>query len=193
MLRFTLLRSSSSPTVQWSRWTTTSARVGYNATTTSGRATFSLSKPLFSAVRKQADSELNVECLISRDVETICVKGRARSICAIYSVAVQKTGGPQGSFVELARARSRRRADLFRREFLLSTCHRAHPSRQKTEPPRAPGLHHAGCQHHTIRASAILIIANTTLGPIDHWWSFYVWITMPAFPFVTPLLTLSSY
>lgn len=58
------------------------------ATTTSGRATFSFSKLPFPAERNKAESELNVECLILSDVETICVKGRAGSICAIYSVAV---------------------------------------------------------------------------------------------------------
>jgi len=56
--------------------------------TTSGRASFSLSRPRFSAVRKKADSDLNVECLISTGVVTVRVKSRAGSMCAVYSVVV---------------------------------------------------------------------------------------------------------
>ena len=78
------LRPSSSPTVWWSRWPTTSACVGYTATTTtSGRASFSLSKPPFSAVRRKAESDLNEECLMSTGVVAVRVKARAGRMCAV--------------------------------------------------------------------------------------------------------------
>ena len=99
----------------------------------------------------------------------------------------------------------------FRGEFLLSTYHEltlrarrlnthgrlTFATRGVTTTPDA-----------TIRASAILIIANTSIlvdlltrtrhmvahiwAPIDHcqWWSFYVWRTIPALPFVTHFLTV---
>ena len=39
-------------------------------------------------MRKKADSDLNVECLISTGVETVRVKGRAGNMCAVYSVVM---------------------------------------------------------------------------------------------------------
>ncbi len=83
------LRLSSSRTVWWSRWAITSAWVGYTATTTaSGRASFSLSRPSFSAVRRKAESDLNVECLMSTGVVAVRVEARVGRICTVYRVVV---------------------------------------------------------------------------------------------------------
>ena len=94
----------------------TSACVGYTATTTtSGRASFSLRRPPFSAVRKKADSDLNEECLISTGVVTVRVKGRAGSMCAVYSVVVGIGKAEDGRSARVVcracKSAARRRAD----------------------------------------------------------------------------------
>ncbi len=81
------LRLSSSPAVRWSRWATTSARVGYTATTTaSGRTSFSFNRPPFSAVRRKAESDLNVECLMPTGAVAVRVKSRAGRMSTVYRV-----------------------------------------------------------------------------------------------------------
>ena len=110
------LRLSSSPTVRWSRWATTSACVGYTATTTtSGRASLSLIKPPFSAVRRKAESDLNVECLMSTGVVAVCVKARARRMCTVYRVVVGIGNADEGRSASVVRkackSAARRRED----------------------------------------------------------------------------------
>jgi hypothetical protein len=110
------LRLSSSPTVRWSRWATTSPWVGYTATTTaSGRASFSLSKPPLSAVRRKAESDLKVECLMSTGVLVVRVKTRARRMCAVYNVVVGIGNADDGRSASVVRrackSAARRRAD----------------------------------------------------------------------------------
>ena len=113
---FRRFRSSSSPTVRCGRWATTSACVGYTAmTTTSGRASFSLSRPPFSAVRRKVDSDLNVECLMSTGVVGVFVKGRAGRMCAVYSVVVgigkAEVGRSERVVLRACKSAARRRAD----------------------------------------------------------------------------------